>query len=495
MAGINLHDMPNAMKGITDVDEGFLEDSMKIYMSQMLTEKKDVNENLPGTFQFDSIIKKYNFKEHCVKQRADKYNLSTVTSQSFSKDVNEDDRPLAKTMERMNEYFGTCYDIPVKNITEVLGDTRCDTSEKSLKFHVLCLVLETFPIKEIWIKSKKMWITTGMAVITDTSSDTTIKLMFWSEQCSHLFSLLPGSVILASKVVAGSYYKDTVLKLARDSVLFNFGLAKDLSNELETIDCTMMNQMHLKIKQLCRETVKKYPSVANKARIIHKNSNVSLVQDFDDLTPGIIVHVRAKISTMQHNYVGLRRGSHKVTLSTSFSPATCRLHLHGSAQSWIKKIIMYRQHVWEFNNLACCMSSESVTELHTTVLSSAECLFHEDDRALCSKISKFPIVVNSHKKLTSMLQKEHSSALLRSVRTDKFKFCNAFDLHHITITTPVGSITKMISSYLEKSWEQNSDYIALMANCFFANEPNKSFRVKFTSFDKVRILCIYQMLL
>lgn len=431
-------------------EEQCFHDSMQIYASEEFDQK--VGAHTGKTNISGDLLSQYEISPLRAQQNS-KYSVETVTSQSFHQGELKFQSSDSAILHKIGLLVGR---------DEIPSFTLPKRKENPVP-NLVIMIRETFPIKEIWLKSQKKWLTTGMAIVSD-SMGVSFKLMLWEKHCFLLFSLKAGRMISITNAINTHFGNEPILRLTSRSNLLNIGNVKEIHEQLTKEFCMHHDEgLYANLRRECALLMLKYPLIFEQ----HCATNRLLPKvqdcDIDSLVAGTVVHVRAKIATLC--FPNGDKSEFKIVLEGLRNSKTCILFLHGSARSWKKKVILLRKHTWEFRFLTCCTADEiDKNELHTTILSTAECLFEEDVRA---NPAQYAIPIDNLTELKQILNCENSAntVILSKIYTRKVKCGVGSRSFHITSATPQHLITRLI-----KKSRSRGVTAAYTAECCFEDQ-------------------------
>ncbi|XP_078485206.1 shieldin complex subunit 2-like [Ciona intestinalis] len=308
--------------------------------------------------------------QSCMRITADENEAGlciTEYSQNF-----QHDSMLSLTQEQKLENLRTAisryHKLPHKSISDLENLEQAGPNDNCYVKLVAC-VLSIVPIHEIWVKSALAWKAKATVVLGHPSQQKPLKICLWGDFCKHALSLKVGDVVCIAGFKVKTFNNATVILLNRFSSFINFGSSMLIQKQDQAITLP---------KQCAEWYLEKHGlecKVINKLSVL--DEQVEMVKDFESLIPGHVVHIQGKpmafkkaTTQTETSFVCMRDKSGNL----------CRLYLHGSATQWEKRVIKFSKYLWEFYNVACCSSSyDEKVGLHTSVFSSAQCLFEEEE--------------------------------------------------------------------------------------------------------------------
>nr|CAB3266057.1 shieldin complex subunit 2 [Phallusia mammillata] len=310
------------------------------------------------------------FSETCTKQEIDNMSSSFASAgQSCTVETNDD----------FIDY--SC----LQSGQALLGSQNICTFEtmKINKPHqnFIVSVVNRFPVKEIWLKSQACWIAVCVIMLMDYNG-LSCRLTLWREKCKYSLNMCFGDILFLNKISVKQSFDDIVMCMTAESKMINLGCAKSLlqaslhGNLCEKFMCnvTKTAKSFLEHYPLCTHSmIRNFLCDGNPLTNVSNNLR-------DALHPGRSVNVTVYIMGVKQSKFTDKKGPILIYVSNDATTVNLQpLLLHGSATQWVKKLRQFHIYKWHFTNLICCDHQETGRiEMHTTVFSSADCLFDSE---------------------------------------------------------------------------------------------------------------------
>ncbi|XP_021087198.1 shieldin complex subunit 2 [Mesocricetus auratus] len=314
-----------------------------------------------------------------------------------------------------------------KAIRKISLIKNCDS--KSQKYNCLAMVLNTYHVKEISIKSgpnSGSKVPLATVVVID-QSEMKKRVVLWRTAAFWALTVFLGDIILLTDVTVyeDQWIGETVLQSTYTSQLLNLGSYSHVRPEkYSNIVASFI------LQDLLAYVSSKHSYLKDLPQRQHQKMNTVEFVELEQLQPDILVHAVLRVVDVTvltealYSYRGQKQRKILLTVE-QVQGQHYVLVLWGPGAAWYTQLQRKKDCIWEFKYLFvqrnCILEN---LELHTTPWSSCECLFDDDTRAISFK-AKFQKNIPSYVKtsdLATHLKDKYSGVVLIKAKVAELVF-------------------------------------------------------------------------
>ncbi|CAH7355690.1 shieldin complex subunit 2 isoform X2 [Phodopus roborovskii] len=314
-----------------------------------------------------------------------------------------------------------------KAIKKISLIKNCDS--KSQKYNCLVMVLNTYSVKEISVKSgpnSGSKVPLATIVVID-QSEMKKRVVLWRTAAFWALTVFPGDIILLTDVTVyeDQWVGETVLQSTFTSQLLNLGSYSHVQPE----KCSNIVANFI-LQDLLAYVSSKHSYLKDLPQRQHQKMNTVEFVELQQLQPDTLVHAVLRVVDITvlteslYSYRGQKQRKILLTVE-QVQGQHYVLVLWGPGAAWYTQLQRKKDCIWEFKYLfvQCNCILENL-ELHTTLWSSCECLFDDDKRAISFK-AKFQKNTSSYVKtsdLATHLKDKYSGVVLIKAKVAELVF-------------------------------------------------------------------------
>ena len=252
---------------------------------------------------------------------------------------------------------------------------------------ILC-VSSIDSIEEIYIKSRKLWIPKTVIWFENENSYYR-KMILWDNDCTHIGLFNIGEIIYINKSVWKFQDGEYIIQptFIKEKQYISLGYYNNIRNALHTWSMKHLAKLSPTHQQLSVKLNALFSCLKPKAKFfcdgllpsdiyITKINSEQCYIHLSRIKPGQYVHICVRIAGVKGSIIDNISKNIPVIINVynEYPLSYHHLYLHGSAKTWLQKLIHFRESLWEFKNVVSSFSANSDSiDFHTSVFSLADC--------------------------------------------------------------------------------------------------------------------------